>query len=286
MLGVGAWLVIGTHASPGVMVAATILLGRALQPVEQLIGGWRALVDARGAWRRLSERDERSCGATSRRAAGAGGPTRGRARRVRHRRRRGRALIKGVSFALEAGESLGIVGPSASGKTTLVRLLLGIWKPQAGVGAARRRRHRALGPRRARRARRLPAAGRRAVRRHGRREHRAARRGRFGEGGRGARAARACARDDPAPAGRLRHRRSARRARCCRAASGSASRSRARCTASRGSSCSTSRTPTSTPKARPRSLAALRGAQGARRHRDHGRPSPVDDRRSSTSSRC
>src|SRR6185295_7696063 len=43
------------------------------------------------------------------------------------------ALIKGVGFTLEAGESLGVIGPSASGKTTLIRLILGIWKPQAGV---------------------------------------------------------------------------------------------------------------------------------------------------------
>ena len=49
-LGFGAWLVIGREASPGIMIAATILLGRALQPVELLIGGWQALVEARAAW--------------------------------------------------------------------------------------------------------------------------------------------------------------------------------------------------------------------------------------------
>src|SRR3954469_16953186 len=56
MLAVGAWLVVDAHASPGIMMAATILLGRALQPVEQLIGGWKVLVDARAAWKRLNER--------------------------------------------------------------------------------------------------------------------------------------------------------------------------------------------------------------------------------------
>src|SRR5262245_19779740 len=56
MLAVGAWLVIGADASAGIMIAATILLGRALQPLEHLIGGWKALLDARGAWRRLNER--------------------------------------------------------------------------------------------------------------------------------------------------------------------------------------------------------------------------------------
>ncbi len=132
MLALGAWLVIDAHASAGIMVAATILLGRALQPAELLIGGWKQLVEARGAWRRLSERawvlpesDRMALPAPSGRleverlifGAVANRP----------------ALIKGVGFTLEPGESFGIIGPSASGKTTLVRLILGIWKPQAGV---------------------------------------------------------------------------------------------------------------------------------------------------------
>jgi len=132
MLAVGAWLVVDAHASPGIMVAATILLGRALQPVEQLIAGWKVLVEARGAWQRLSERPAmpRALGVlelpapTGRleleRVSFSPAPLRP-------------ALIKGVAFTLEAGESLGVIGPSASGKTTLIRLILGIWKPQAGV---------------------------------------------------------------------------------------------------------------------------------------------------------
>jgi ABC-type protease/lipase transport system fused ATPase/permease subunit len=56
MLGVGAWLVIEFDASAGIMVAATLLLARALQPVEYLIGGWKALIDARAAWQRLETR--------------------------------------------------------------------------------------------------------------------------------------------------------------------------------------------------------------------------------------
>ncbi|HEY1289994.1 MAG TPA: type I secretion system permease/ATPase [Burkholderiales bacterium] len=131
MLAIGAWLVIGADASPGIMIAATILLGRALQPLEQLVGGWKALLDARGAWRRLNERA--SIGrpeSALKLPAPAGrlelervvfGPAPMRP-----------ALIKGVGFALAPGESLGLVGPSASGKTTLLRLILGLWKPQAG----------------------------------------------------------------------------------------------------------------------------------------------------------
>jgi PrtD family type I secretion system ABC transporter len=132
MLGVGAWLVIDAHASPGIMVAATILVGRALQPVEHLIGGWKGLVEARAAWRRMNER----------RAARTGQATLALPRpigrievdRVTFTHAPARPpLIKGVAFSLQPGESLGIVGPSASGKTTLLRLLLGIWTPQTGV---------------------------------------------------------------------------------------------------------------------------------------------------------
>jgi PrtD family type I secretion system ABC transporter len=131
MLGVGAWLVIDVHASAGIMVAATILLGRALQPMEHLIGGWKMQVEARGAWQRVGDRPVADAASTLRLPAPVG---RLDVERVVYAAEPGRpALIKGVSFTLEAGESLGIVGPSAAGKTTLIRLILGIWKPQAGV---------------------------------------------------------------------------------------------------------------------------------------------------------
>src|SRR5262249_7437775 len=131
MLAVGAWLVIGADASPGIMIAATILLGRALQPLEQLVGGWKALLDARGAWRRLGERASigpvesglelpAPTGRLELEAVVFGPPP------MRP------ALIKGIGFTLAPGESLGLVGPSASGKTTLLRLILGLWKPQTG----------------------------------------------------------------------------------------------------------------------------------------------------------
>jgi PrtD family type I secretion system ABC transporter len=132
LLGLGAWLVVAQHASPGIMVAATVLLGRALQPVELLIAGWKTLVEARAAWQRLE----------------APGTAAARQERVALPAPQGRLevervvfglvpqrppLIKGVGFSLEPGESLGLIGPSASGKSTLLRLLLGLWQPQGGT---------------------------------------------------------------------------------------------------------------------------------------------------------
>jgi len=132
MLGVGAWLVIGFDASAGIMVAATILFGRALQPLEHLVGGWKTMVGARSAWQRLGAR---TAAGTDRAELALPAPSgRLELERIVFAPAPGRpALIKRVSFSLEPGESLGIIGPSASGKTTLIRLMLGIWKPQAGV---------------------------------------------------------------------------------------------------------------------------------------------------------
>jgi PrtD family type I secretion system ABC transporter len=130
-LGFGAWLVIGREASPGIMIAATILLGRALQPVELLIGGWKAMIEARAAWQRLQQR-----------------PLRPRAEKLALPMPKGRLeverltfgfsperapLLRNLTFTVFAGESLGIIGPSAAGKTTLLRLLLGMRAPLAGA---------------------------------------------------------------------------------------------------------------------------------------------------------
>ncbi|MEO8152143.1 MAG: type I secretion system permease/ATPase [Rhizobacter sp.] len=132
VLGIGAWLVVDTGASPGIMVAATILLGRALQPVEQLIAGWKQLVDARGAWRRLSETDALATPETRLQLPAPNGRLE-LERVVFSHDKRSPALIKGISFCVEAGESLGVVGTSGSGKSTLARLLLGVWAPSSGA---------------------------------------------------------------------------------------------------------------------------------------------------------
>jgi PrtD family type I secretion system ABC transporter len=129
-LAFGAWLVIGREASPGIMIAATILLGRALQPVELLIGGWKAMIEARAAWRRLRELPARA--QESRLSLPA---PKGRldVERLTYSLSADRPpLLRGISFSVMPGESLGIVGASAAGKTTLLRLLLGLRSAQAG----------------------------------------------------------------------------------------------------------------------------------------------------------
>jgi PrtD family type I secretion system ABC transporter len=131
MLGLGAWLVIDMQASPGIMIAATIILSRALQPVEHLISGWRALTDARGAWQRLSERNA-NLPAESRVALPAPKGSIDVERLTYAFAPSRPPLLRNVSFTLAPGESLGVIGPSASGKTTLIRLLLGLSRPQAG----------------------------------------------------------------------------------------------------------------------------------------------------------
>ena len=132
MMALGAYLVLTQQASAGVMIATTILLGRAVQPVEQLVGSWRMLSDARAAYHRLKELSK---------DFDRGGP------RVTLPRPEGRLTVEGLSFrprgsenpilagiafSLTAGEALAILGPSAAGKSTLARLLTGVWAPSTG----------------------------------------------------------------------------------------------------------------------------------------------------------
>ncbi|MEP9396660.1 type I secretion system permease/ATPase [Mesorhizobium sp. KR2-14] len=133
VLGLGAFLVIERMATAGIMFAGSMLLGRALQPVEQVVAHWRSFVSARDAYARIDQLlatvpPERSSlllprprGALSVEnvafaAAGSQKP-----------------ILKGVSFRLEAGEALGVIGPSGAGKSTLARLLMGVARPSVGV---------------------------------------------------------------------------------------------------------------------------------------------------------
>ena len=132
VLAIGAYLVISNQATAGVMMATTILLGRALAPVEQVVGSWRMLAESRAAFIRLRDLLKESSEPDPMRLPTPRGALE--AQNLSFRAPTGDALIlQGVSLRLAPGDSLAIVGPSAAGKSTLLRLLTGLWKPTAGV---------------------------------------------------------------------------------------------------------------------------------------------------------
>lgn len=132
ILGFGAFLVLEGQATPGIMIAASILMGRALAPVELLIGSWKGFVSAKASYQRLvellAEHPVRDIGMALPRPRGIltaenvyVTPPRAQA-----------AVLKGLNFTFGPGEIIGIIGPSASGKSTLARTMVGIWPSQVG----------------------------------------------------------------------------------------------------------------------------------------------------------
>lgn len=127
VLGLGAYLVIGGELSAGSIIAASITSARALAPIDQTVGNWKGIAVARKAFARLAETlvalsgvdrpmplpmPEASLRVGSITVAAPGS---------------GRVLLSDVNFELEAGQALGVIGPSGGGKTTLSRALTGIW---------------------------------------------------------------------------------------------------------------------------------------------------------------
>ena len=132
ILGTGAWLAIIQEITPGAMVAASIIMGRALAPVEGAISNWRSFVMARSSYYRLKELFLEEGREIS-----------------KHPLRKPKGLInveklvmappgvevpviKGISFSINPGEVVGIIGPSASGKSTLAKGMVGVWAPSNG----------------------------------------------------------------------------------------------------------------------------------------------------------
>lgn len=132
VLGVGALLVIWGEATGGVIIAASIISGRALAPVELALANWSGFISARQSWRRLSEllaimpeaeellplRPPKSSVTSEQISVAPPGEN--------------RLVVRDVTFQLKAGMGLAIVGPSGSGKSSLVRALVGAWSPARG----------------------------------------------------------------------------------------------------------------------------------------------------------
>jgi PrtD family type I secretion system ABC transporter len=132
MLAAGAYLIIDLHVTPGVMIAATLILGRALAPVEQVLAGWKGMVEAREAYLRLSKMMQHTQQAVEPMPLPE---PQGRLvlEKVSFARSITSPILRNVSFELEPGESLAIIGPSAAGKSTLARIIMGVWQPVTGA---------------------------------------------------------------------------------------------------------------------------------------------------------
>ncbi|CDX41453.1 Type I secretion system ATP-binding protein PrsD [Mesorhizobium plurifarium] len=133
ILAIGAWLVIHQEATGGIMIASSIMMGRALAPIELAIAHWKSFVSARQAWTRLTQLlsmlPEAST-SVSLPAPAAGLAVEGISVTPPGERR---VVVQDAGFALKKGAGLGIIGPSASGKSSLVRAIAGIWQPVRGA---------------------------------------------------------------------------------------------------------------------------------------------------------
>ncbi|WP_375462644.1 type I secretion system permease/ATPase [uncultured Methylobacterium sp.] len=132
VLALGAWLVINGQATAGIIIASSILVSRALAPAELAIANWKGFVQARQSWTRLAELLGRIPSGETRHTL----PTPSRSLVAEgvsvappgtHR-----LVTQDVSFSLKAGQGLGVIGPSASGKSSLARALVGVWPAARG----------------------------------------------------------------------------------------------------------------------------------------------------------
>jgi ATP-binding cassette subfamily C protein PrsD len=132
VLAVGAYLVINQEASAGIIIAASILSARALAPVDLAIANWKGFAAARQSWQRLNQL------LTVLPARTAPMPLQAPAHRLTVESVSAsppgvpKIVVQDIAFKLEAGQGLGIIGPSGSGKSSLVRLLVGVWQPVRG----------------------------------------------------------------------------------------------------------------------------------------------------------
>lgn len=132
ILGLGAYLAVQQQITPGMMIAGSLLLGRALAPIDLLVGSWRGFSVARGQYNRLAELLEKIPPEQERMSLPAPKGELQAEQLVVAPPGTQTVVVKGVNFQLTAGDSLGVVGPSGSGKSSLARALLGIWPAANG----------------------------------------------------------------------------------------------------------------------------------------------------------
>lgn len=132
ILGLGAYLVIEREITPGLMIAGSILLGRALAPIDLVIANWKGFISARGQYQRLNELLLQIPADAEKMALPA--PTGMISFEQAQVIPPGAKLpvLKGISLTIAAGDVLGVIGPSGAGKSTFARALLGVWPASAG----------------------------------------------------------------------------------------------------------------------------------------------------------
>ena len=126
---VGAYLTVMHESTAGVMIAASIVMGRALAPIDQAMATYKQSLEARGAYQRLKALLEAP---PAQPAMDLPDPAGELTAENLYFAVGERPIIKGISFRMPAGQSLAIIGPSAAGKSTLCKLLLNIWQPTSG----------------------------------------------------------------------------------------------------------------------------------------------------------
>lgn len=136
ILAVGAWLVLQNQMTAGMIFASSLISGRALQPLDQLIGGWKQTIEARQAWQQLrislsSFTDAKNKKILFPEPKGAIS-VRDMSYVRQGRSAEAKTIIKNVSFDIQAGERIALIGPSGAGKSCLARLLVGAVLPTSG----------------------------------------------------------------------------------------------------------------------------------------------------------
>lgn len=132
--GISGYLVIQGSITMGVMMAASVIVGRAFSPVQSIIGGWRQIATASESYDRLKAlfEEDKTASTPVQLPTPAGRLTLEGVSIAPPGKPLSAAVLRGVSFDLPAGSTLAIIGPSAAGKTTLLKAMVGVWKPALG----------------------------------------------------------------------------------------------------------------------------------------------------------